>query len=775
MQAGVDGGFEFRLLGAFEIAVDGRPVDIGGAKQELLLAMLALDPVGPVGTDALAEELWGSSPPANLAGGVQNVVSRARRVLTAGGAGSVAITARGPGYVLELDGAGRDVDRYEALARQGHELAGTGDAAAAVDAFRAALRIWRGPVLAGLADRPFARAEAARLEGSRSAVTEALADTLLADGSAGEAVAVLEPLVAREAFRESAAERLMLALYRVGRQSDALQVYRVTRGGLREELGLEPGPALRRLEGQILTQSPELDGPALAVAAAPTAAGSAPDGSSAAHGIRAFLFTDIEASTRRWEGDQDAMAADLATHDGVLRAAVEAHSGRVLSHTGDGLCADFPTSTAALQAAVDGQRALSGQRWRALAALRVRMAVHAGAAQDRDGNYFGPTLNRAARLMSLAAGGQVLCSQTAADLASDRLPAEVALLDLGEHRFADLSRPERVFQVTHPELAGEFPALTSGAEHANNLPAGASRFLGRAAELAELEALLRAERLVTLWGPGGAGKTRLSLELGVRALPEFGDGVWFVELAPLDRGELVAPAVMSALGMLAGSTADPVAELCRYLTNRQALVILDNCEHVVAAVAELVHALLTHCAGVRMVASSRELLGTTGEHAWPIPSLSVPSDEADLAALAVSDAVTLFCDRARASHPGFALTQTNAAAVAEICRRLDGIPLALELASARVRVLGVKGLVARLDDRLDVLTGGSRTADARHQTLRAAVDWSYELMPTAERALLGRLSVFPGTFDLAAAEAVGRADEAQAGFEVLDLLARLVD
>lgn len=280
--------------------------------------------------------------------------------------------------------------------------------------------------------------------------------------------------------------------------------------------------------------------------------------------------------------------------------------------------------------------------------------------------------------------------------------------------------------------------------------------------------------MLTLWGPGGAGKSRLAVELGAAALGAFFDGVWFVELAPLDRAELVGPAVMAALGMLSGG--EPPEEVCRYLTPRQVLLVLDNCEHLLVPAADLARAVLSRCPGVRIVASSREPLGVPGERVWPVPPLSLPDPDAGLDALAGSDAVALFCDRALAAHAGFALTAANGAAVAEICRGLDGSALALELAAARVRVLGVKGLADRLGDRLRVLTGSGHGLDARHQTLRAAVDWSYEILPQPERVLLTRLSVFPGTFDLAAAESVGAADgEDRGSFDVLDLLARLVD
>jgi predicted ATPase/class 3 adenylate cyclase len=616
-----------------------------------------------------------------------------------------------------------------------------------------------------LADRPFAQAEAARLEEARLAAGEALADALLAAGRPAEAVAPLEAVVVAAPYREDAWGRLMLARYRAGRQGDALRAYQDLRRILADDLGLEPKPDLRDLETRILAQSPDLDGPR----------SRGPVTVPPAVGMRAFLFTDIEASTRRWERATAAMATDLARHDELLRTALAANCGRVMSHTGDGMCAEFPSASSSLQAALDAQRAFRAEPWQG-GELRVRMALHVGAAQERDGTWFGPTLNRTARLLALGAGGQVLCSQAATDLAWDALPAGVTLSDLGEHRLADLARPERVFQLAHADLPADFPPPRSSTVNPHNLPSAPDRFLGRAAELAELEELLDRERMITLWGPGGAGKTRLSLELAGRVLPDFPDGAWFVGLAPVRTDDGVPPAVISALDMLADATAPLEDELGRYLAPRRALLVLDNCEHVVGAAARLSRTLLERCPGVRVVASSRELLGVPGELAWPVPSLSLPENPDDPASLAASDAVGLFIERARTAQPAFALTGANASAVAEICRKLEGIPLALELAAARVRVLGVRGLAQRLDARLGVLTSGPRTADPRHQTLRSAVDWSYDLLPGAERELLGCLSVFAGSFDLAAAEAVAGASAGRTvGFEVLDLLARLVD
>ncbi len=330
-----------------------------------------------------------------------------------------------------------------------------GDAEAGVGFLRQALALWRGPALGEFADRPFAWIEASRLDEARLEIVEALTEAELAAGRPAAALAMLEPHLAAHPLREQAWGRLMVALYRLGRQAEALRAYQDLRRLLNEELGLEPTPVLRQLEQKILEQSPELDQPVAVVPPLPPPGPDVPAPTPARADTFAFLFTDIEASTRRWEGDQEAMASDLARHDEIMRQTVETHHGHLFAHTGDGLGAAFPTASDALAAAVAGQRALLDQTWLAESPLRVRMALHAGAAEPRQGTYFGPTLNRAARLLDMAAGGQILCSRAAADLARDRLPAGVTLLDLGEHHLADLSRPERLYQAAHPELPAE--------------------------------------------------------------------------------------------------------------------------------------------------------------------------------------------------------------------------------------------------------------------------------------------------------------------------------
>jgi predicted ATPase/class 3 adenylate cyclase len=497
-------------------------------------------------------------------------------------------------------------------------------------------------------------------------------------------------------------------------------------------------------------------------------------------GTVTFLFTDIEGSTRLWQGQPAAMAAALARHDAILRAAVAAHRGHVIKTTGDGLHAVFVAAPAALAATIDAQRALRAETWPAPVAIRVRMGLHTGSAEERDGDYFGTAVNRAARLMAAGHGGQILLSQATADLARDALPAGAGLVDLGAHRLRDLPQPEPIFQLRHPHLPATFPPLKALGARAPNLPLQVTSFVGREREIGEVRQRLATTRLLTLTGSGGCGKTRLALQVAADLLDAYPDGVWLVELAPLAEPALVPDAVAAALGVREAPGEAIQATLLAFLRTRRLLLLLDNCEHLIDACAHLATALLRTCPEVRILATSRQALGIAGEVGWRVPSLAVPpvEQQTDLAVLAQSEAIRLFVERAGAVQPAFALAAHNAPSAAQICRRLDGIPLAIELAAARMRVLTPEQIAARLDDQFRLLTGGSRTALPRQQTLRATIDWSHDLLTEPERHLFRRLAVFAGGFGLEAAEHVGGAEDApppDAVADVLGVLAALVE
>jgi len=492
--------------------------------------------------------------------------------------------------------------------------------------------------------------------------------------------------------------------------------------------------------------------------------------------IVTLLFTDVEGSTRLWETEPAKMGEAMARHDTLARTAVVEHQGSVVKTTGDGLHAVFGEAADALRAALAIEVALADPAATAGMALHVRCGLHTGTVETRDDDYFGSAVNRAARIMGAAHGGQVLLSQAVVEAIRERLPPGVTLRDLGRVRLRDLASPEHVYQAVHPELRREFPALRSLESTPNNLPQQVTSFVGRERGQTEVRKLLGSSRLLTLLGMGGLGKTRLSLQVAADVLDEFPDGVWFVELASVHDARLVPQAVASVLGVMEDAGRPVIEAVVKFVRERELLLILDNCEHLIGACAELAQQLLRAGARLKLLASSREYLHVAGEVTYPVPALAVPDARRapDAETLSQYEAVRLFVDRAQAVDPGFALTEQNAGSVVDICRRLDGIPLALELAAARVRSLSVEAIAERLTDRFRLLTRGSRTGLPHQQTLRALIDWSFDLLDAREQALFARLSVFASGFTLEAVEAVG-AGGAIPGEDVLDLVAALVD
>ena len=579
---------EFRILGPLEVTNGGRPVPVAGSRERAVLVMLLLAANQVVSTDRLVEDLWGERPPERPRQALRVFISRLRKVLRDAGGDDILATEP-PGYRLAVDPAAVDATHFDALVAQGRDQAAAGDHAAAAATLTEALSLWRGPALAGFTDEPFAVAPAARLEDGRLAAIEERIEADLACGRHATLTPELDTLTRTHPLRERLWGQRMLALYRCGRQADALRAYQELRQSLAEELGLEPTAALSRLETAILRHDPDLE----------------------------------------------------------LKPA--------------------------------------------------------------------------------------------------------------------------------PGLSA-FPPLRSPGTHRHNLPASLTAFVGRERELAELGGLLRTSRLITLTGVGGAGKTRLAREVATGAVQHYPDGTWMVELAPLREEAQIPAALLNTLGIAItglGKPAETEERVCAYLSSRKALLLLDNCEHLVDGTARLVHLLLTRCPGITVLATSREVLGLAGETTWVVPPLSMPPPNPSGAKdLGGSDAVALFCERARAAHGQFELTDDVAGPVSRICHRLDGLPLALELAAARIRLLGAHELARRLDDRLRLLNAGPRGGVARHQTLRAMIDWSFDLLSAAEQTVLRRLAVFPGTFDIGATEAVAGFDD---GGDTLDILARLVD
>jgi predicted ATPase/class 3 adenylate cyclase/DNA-binding CsgD family transcriptional regulator len=477
-------------------------------------------------------------------------------------------------------------------------------------------------------------------------------------------------------------------------------------------------------------------------------------------GTVTLLLADVEGSTRLWETQPEQMTAAFARLDDARSDLIAAHGGMrpVEQGEGDSFVVAFARASDAVCCALELQRA-------PLAPIRLRIGVHTGEVQLRDeGNYIGPTINRTARVRDLGHGGQILLSGTTEALVLDMLPPDVWLTDLGAHELRGVPRPERVVQLCHPDLCNEFPPLRTLKNVAvKRLPVALTSFVGREAELTQIHEILSGNRLVTLTGAGGAGKTRLAIQIAAQMAGEFGDGVWYVDLAPITDPELVPLTVARAFGLPDQPGRSTMDTLTRFLAHRQMLLVLDNCEHLLDASAALVNALLATAAGLTLLTTSREPIGVAGEVSWRVPSLSLRDESIDL-----------FTDRARHARPEFVVTDDNAAVVAEICARLDGLPLAIELAAARVRALSLAEILESLHDRFRLLTGGARTAVRRQQTLRASVDWSHALLTEPERVLFRRLAVFYGGFDLDAAQMVAGSGAVER-YQVLDQLALLVD
>jgi predicted ATPase/class 3 adenylate cyclase len=494
-------------------------------------------------------------------------------------------------------------------------------------------------------------------------------------------------------------------------------------------------------------------------------------------GTVTFLMTDLEGSTQRWEQNSVAMQQALAHHDTILHEAIASAGGMVVKSTGDGVLAAFAHAADALTAAVAAQRVFQGEDWGVLGSLKVRMALHTGVAEARGRDYFGPPLNRLARLLTAGHGGQILLLRASWELLADHLPPNLELGDLGIHRLKDLTRPEQIYQLVAPGLPQDFPALRTLDVRPNNLSIQPTPLVGRNQEVNRVRELLRQPdvRLITLTGPGGVGKTRLAVQVAAELLDAFADGVWLVDLAPLSDPDLVISTIMQILGLKEIGTQPPLEQLQGYLRDKQQLLVFDNFEQVVDA-APHIAALLGAAPQLKVLITSRMVLRLRGEREFAVPPLALPDLKQLplLEALSQYAAVELFIQRAQEVKPDFQVTNANALAVAEICYRLDGLPLAIELAAARIKLFPLPVLLARLEKRLPLLTGGARDLPVRQQTLRDTIAWSYQLLVVDEQTLFSRLAAFVGGCSLEAAEAVCNA-AGDLGIDVLDGLAALVD
>ena len=721
---------EFRLLGRFEVEADGVDLTPPRRQHRALLALLLLHADEVVTTDDCVEALWGERPPGTAQTALHGHVSALRKRL-----GAERIETRPPGYLLRLqDEDAVDIRRFERLAAE----APTAGRVARSEQLGKALALFRGEPLADFRFEAFATQEAARLEELRLVVLEEQIQTELELGRDEEVVLELERLIAEHPLREGLRAQLMLALYRAGRQADALEAFKETRSVLRDELGLDPSPALQRLEHQILNQDPELAAPDAFAPARHPAATTKPSG------IVTFLLTDAERS-----------ACEL------VRTVVGQHGGFDVPTDGDSVLVAFARARDGVAAAVGIQRAT-----RNIAPLRI--GINSAEAIATDEGYAGLGVRGAEGIRSAAHPGQILLSQTTRDLLRETPLDTTEVLDLGEHRLTDLTAAQRLFQFLVPDLQGEFPPPQGLETRRTNLPLQPTPLIGREREIREVAELLRRRdaRVVTLTGTGGTGKTRLAAQVAAELLDDFPDGVFFVNLATLANPGLVLPTVTRTLGV-PESGADVGEALARHLRDRRLLLLLDNFEHVLEVAPAMIAATTS---AVKLLVTSRVPLHLATERVYQVSPLETPGRTDDVERLLQCESVALFASRATSVRSEFAVTARNARPVAEICTALAGLPLAIELAATRVGVLPPAALLERLNRPLELLKGGAPDAPERQRTIRATIDWSYELLEPQDQRLFMRLAVFAGGCTLEAAESVCGDD-----LDVVDGLASLTD
>jgi predicted ATPase/DNA-binding SARP family transcriptional activator len=747
-------GMKFGILGPIEAWAGGEPLPLGGSRQLAVYSFLLLHANRMVTSDALIDKVWGG----DRAGGTKRLsvaVARLRRALVPlGQDGASVLRTVGGGYMMAVGPSDLDASCFEDLVRDGLEYLGAGRAAQARDRLRAALDLWRGPALAEMRFEEFAQGEISRLEEMRLVAIEARIDADLQVGPGGDLIGELAALLVQHPARERTAGQLMLALYRSGRQAEALDVYQRTRIYLREELGLDPGHALRALEAQILEQAPALSEPA-------SAGDGTPPKRAAVGAAVPMVVAPIDEPARE-NGEGEYACGDLRPQVWELLGRLWAPiDGAWIAEWGNGLLGLFPSAGAGVASALAAARLPGTADWPHASEVSLRLGVHTGQLRISGGVYWGEDVQYATRVAGAAHGGQVLVSGVTAGLVTGS-----PLVDLGEHRLSDFPVPRRLFAVGE---GPHRPPRTSDPLR-SNLPSVHGPLIGRDAELAELVATLRTgrHRLLTITGPGGSGKTSLALAVADAMVDDLADGAFLVELAQVNSPGAVASAIAAALGIPLQGRSDPGLVIANAVSDRKVLLVLDNFEHLLGA-APLIAGLVVRARQLRVMVTSQAPMRVRGEKVLALRPLDVP-DRDDEESVAATSAGRLLIERAREADPAFAMTPGNASSVARLCRALGGLPLAIELAAARLTLLSPLELLGRMQDGIEALGRGSRDLPERQRGLRAALNWTHRLLTDDEVRLLRGLGVFTGPVSLERIERVCGGD-----LDLLEALARLVD
>ena len=755
------------LLGTTVASVDSVDRTLSARRQRAVLACLAMRAGEPVSADRLLDAVWGEELPGTGAKAVAFQVSKLRSALEPdrSGEGSLIVTSSA-GYLLDVDRDHVDVHRFDRLVTEARDVLAS-DPAQCQRLIEEALRLWRGRPFADLDVEPFVEIETRRLEERHLLARRTRVEAQIAQRHHADIIGDLEALIDENPLEEALVDLLMTALSRSGRTADALRAFGDLRVRLSAELGIEPSNDLRRHEQLLLEGGDELDpraAPAEVERARPVPQPS---------GTITFVFTDIEGSTRLLKRSPDLAFEVFERHDALLRSAWQANNGYEVSTEGDSFFVAFDETDDAVAACAHAQRLLNDEPWPVEGGVKVRMGIHTGPAVRRRDNYVGLAIHQAARVSAAAHGGQVLVSDAATRRA--QIPSSSRLTRLGRFRLRDFDQPELLFRLDADGVEANHRPIRARPEEGHNLVRKPTTFLGRDADVSQLTPLLGRGRAVSLVGPGGIGKTRLATEAAYTVVDAWPDGVWFIDLADLMDSTLVPDQIAATISAPTGDSTDRWADVIAHLDERVALLIFDNTETHLDECARILADLLARCPEVGVLATGREPLHIAGETIYRVPPLTVPAvDDDDVARIGQAPAVQLFCDRASSAHPGFALSAATAPAVARVCARLDGNPLALEIAGARVGLLSLDEIVDGLDDRFRLLRSRTRTLPERQRTMQALLDWSYRLLGEQEQTALRRLAIFGGTFSVAAASSALASDELPAD-TIPELVWALVD